>query len=105
MVTPPVAVQAYDRAPVTLQAATLPPASNTALLPALTVAGTATAAIGLSAALTALSALTMPAPHWPGTQEHSPGFGPVGEPTLGHTGKLLEFAGNGVELDSMRAIS
>jgi hypothetical protein len=43
--------------------ALLPLASNTALLPVATIAGNATAAIGLCAALTALNAFTMPAPH------------------------------------------
>src|SRR6202030_1009232 len=78
-----------------LQAATLPLASNTVLLPPADIA-----AIGLSAALTAFSALTMPAPHWPETQEHSPA-----ESMVGHTGRVPVFAGNGVALDSMREIN
>jgi len=86
---------------LTLHAATLPLASNTAGVPAVTVAGRATAAMGLCAALTALSALAIPAPHWPCTQEHSP----VTESTLGHTGRFPEFGGNGLAPDFMRAIS
>src|SRR5258708_4730938 len=98
MATPPVAVHAWD-AMVRLQAAALPLASNT-VLPMADIA-----AIGLSADLTALSALTMPAPHWPETHEHSPGLDPVLGTTLGHTGRFPVFAGNGVALDSMRAIN
>ncbi len=78
-----------------LHAATLPPALNVVLPPAVITA------IGLSAALTALSALTMPAPHWPCTQAHSP------EPSAavaGHCGSPAG-CGNAVALDSMRAIS
>src|SRR5271170_95239 len=100
MATPPVATQVYV-AIVRLQAAELPPASKTALLPALKPAGTITAAIGFRAAFTARSAFTMPAPHWPGTQEHSPLVGS----TLGQTGRFAVFGGNALALDSMRAMS
>src|SRR5450631_3127997 len=90
---------------MTLQAAMLPLASNTALVPASSVVGTATTAIGFRAAFTALSAFTIPAPHWPGTHEHSPGLVPPDGTTTGHTGsKFPVFAGNGVALDSMREI-
>src|SRR5271155_5601695 len=80
---------------VRLHAATLPPALNV-VLPAAAIA-----AIGLSAALTALSALTMPAPHWPCTQAHSP------EPSAEVAGHCASptGCGNAVALDSMRAIS
>src|ERR1700722_484212 len=86
---------------VRLQEAALPPASKTAMLPAFKPAGTATAAMGFCAAFTALSALIMPAPHWPATQEHSLLVGS----TLGQTGRLALFGGNGLALDSMRAMS
>jgi hypothetical protein len=62
MVTPPEAAHAYD-AMVRPQDAALPLASSTAVLPAAVVAGTTTAAMGRSAASTACSAFTMPAPH------------------------------------------
>jgi hypothetical protein len=43
----------------------------------------------------------MPAPHCPGTQEHSPDTGS----TVGHTGRVPVFAGNAVALDLMRRIN
>jgi hypothetical protein len=52
------------------QAAALPPASNVPLPPA-KPAGIFTAEIGLSAAFTALNALTMPAPQVPVVHAHS----------------------------------
>jgi hypothetical protein len=52
------------------QAGALPPASNVPL-PEVNPAGIFTAAIGLSAALTALKAFTMPAPHVVVVQAHS----------------------------------
>jgi len=58
-------------------------------------------AIGLRAALTALNAFTMPAPHWVETQEHSPDAGSV----LGHTGRFPVLGGNAVALDLMREIT
>jgi len=62
IVTPPLAVHAYD-AMVRLHAAALPLASKTAVAPALIVAGSSTAAIGCSAAWTAVRALAIPLPH------------------------------------------
>ena len=87
-----------------MQAATLPLASNIAGVPTARVAGDAMAAIGFNAALTALNALTMPAPHWLPLlgQAHSPV--PATGSTAGHTG-MLAGAGNGVALDLIRAIS
>src|SRR5258708_8198407 len=87
---------------LTLHAATLPLASNTAGLPAVTVAGRATAAMGLCAALTALSALTIPAPHWVPSfgQAHSPLFASL----AGHTGRPVGW-GNRVALDLILAIN
>ncbi len=43
----------------------------------------------------------MPAPHWPGTQEHSP----LTASTFGQTGRPAVFGGNGLALASMRAIN
>jgi hypothetical protein len=57
------------------------------------------AAIGLSAALTALNAFTMPAPHWLCTQAHSPA-----EESAGHWGSPAG-CGNRLALDFMREIS
>ena len=84
-----------------LQAAALPLASNSAFCPAGNDAGTATAAIGRNAACTALSASTMPAPHWLVVQEHSPLVGSV----LGQTGIAAVFGGKGLALDCRRAIN
>jgi hypothetical protein len=85
-----------------LQAATLPLASTMAGTPMLNVAGGAMAAIGFCAALTAPSALTMPAPHWLLSlgQAHSPLLGS----TFGQTGTAAG-AGNGFAAALMRAIS
>src|SRR5271163_3962389 len=80
---------------VRLHAATLPLASNIVLLVA------DITEMGFSAAVTALNAFTMPAPHWPVTQEHWPEVGSV----VGHTGRFPVLGGNGVALDCMRAIS
>jgi hypothetical protein len=74
------------------------------MLPAETVAGITMTPIGACAALTALSALTMPAPHWPEfRQEHSPLFGSF----AGHTGSggFAPFAGNAVALALRRVTS
>src|SRR5450631_598583 len=95
MVTPPVAAHAYE-AIVRPQEAALPDASSTAVLPAAVDAGTTTAAIGRSAAFTACSAFTMPAPHsLPSVgQAHSPvaasAFGQTGRPA--GCGKALALA-------------
>src|SRR5450631_3146769 len=83
------------------QDAAVPLASNTPLMPTPRVVGGNTAAIGLCAAFTALSAFTMPAPHWPGTHEHSWLVGSV----AGHTGRPPVFGGNGLALTLIRAIS
>jgi hypothetical protein len=61
-VAPAPTTHAYE-AIVRPQDAALPLASRTAEAPVAVVAGTMTAAIGRSAALTAFSAFTMPAPH------------------------------------------
>jgi len=77
------------------QAATLPPASKVSL-PVIEIT-----AMGFRAASTALSALTMPAPHsLPSLgQAHSP------EPVLAEQTGTPAGCGKGLELDSMRAIS
>ena len=101
MVRPPLAVHAYDWI-VRVQAAALPLALNTTALFVVYEAGKATAAIGLSAALTALNAFTMPVPHSPEAgQEHSS----VPATDAGQTGRALVFVGKGVALDSSRATS
>jgi hypothetical protein len=64
-----VLLQAYD-AIVALQAGALPPASKVPL-PDVNPGGIFTAAIGLSAALTALNAFAIPAPHVVVVQAHS----------------------------------
>jgi hypothetical protein len=91
MVTAPLVVHAWD-ATVRLQAATLALASNIVLLDAVMTA------IGLRAAVTALSAFTIPAPHWFGPHAHS-----VDPFDAVHWGTVVD--GNGVALDLMRAIS
>lgn len=92
--TPPLAVHIVE-ATVKLQAAALPLASKVVLPVA------AITAIGLSAALTALSALIMPAPHCPDTQAHSTdGSDPLAPHWASPAG-----CGNGVALDLMRAMS
>jgi hypothetical protein len=87
------------------QAGALPPASNVPL-PLVKPAGIFTAAIGLSAALTALNALTIPAPQVVGAvvvQRHSTC---EGEPfTHCGVGGVVTGCGYGVALDLMRAIS
>src|SRR5579862_7312372 len=82
-----------------LQAATLPLASNTA--PGATLFGIAMTPIGRCAALTALNAFTMPAPHWLPSlgHTHSPLVGSV----LGQVGTPVTPDGNGVALDCRRA--
>src|SRR5271168_4688948 len=58
--------------------------------------------MGSSAALTALSALTMPLPHWPdGGQEHWSDWSNVSK--AGQTGILPVFGGNAVAVASIRA--
>jgi hypothetical protein len=87
---------------VRLQAAALPLASNATEPLAVNVAGKETAAMGRSAAFTALSAFTMPVPHSPEAgQEHSL----VVASSEGHTGRFAVFAGKGDALDSSRATS
>src|ERR1700742_3760374 len=82
-----------------LQAAALPLALNTTEVTDEYVAGNATAAMGLSAALTALSALAMPVPHSPeGGQAHSRVFATE----AGQTGNPPVLAGKGVALASNR---
>ena len=83
------------------QEAALPLASSTAWLPAATVDGRVTAAIGRCAAVTALSALTMPAPHSPDAgQEH---WSDPSVARFGQTGRFPVFAGKAVALASIRA--
>ena len=84
-----------------LQAAALPPASKVAL-PEAKPAGIDTAAIGLSAAMTALNALTMPAPHVLVVQAHST----LDEDPATHcgVGGVVTGCGNAVALDCMRAM-
>ena len=90
------------------QEATLPEASAIAEAPRGKVGGTITP-IGFSAALTALSALTMPVPHCvvtpgPGRgQEQAPLVGSVAGQTASGVTEL--FGGNAVALDSRRAIN
>src|ERR1700760_4638753 len=79
------------------QAAALPDASS---VPAVKPAGTLTAAIGLSAAVTALSALTMPAPQVPVVHAHS-----TLELVLVEHCATPAGCGNGVALAFMRAIN
>jgi hypothetical protein len=109
IVTPPVRVQLYETTlsgtlgvTPTLQAATLPLASIVAGLPTDKVVGAAMAAMGFCAALTALKALIMPAPHWLPSlgQAHSA----VPFEAL-QTGTPLGGAGNGVALALIREIS
>ena len=69
----PAPVHAYD-ATVRPQAAALPVAFSATGCPALTLAGVVTAAIGRAAALTAPSALAMPAPQVSVVQLHSLGW-------------------------------
>src|ERR1700722_4457801 len=87
---------------VKLQAAALPPASNTALLPAFSAAGTANAAIGLRAALTALRAFTMPVPHWPDAG-HEHWSEPSAVSKVGQTGIFPVLGGKALALASIRA--
>src|SRR5271165_3283420 len=85
-----------------LQPGRLALASST--LPPATVVGMAITPIGACAALTALSALTMPAPHWLGLeprQEHSP----LVMSLFGQTGTPPVLAGNAVALACRRATS
>jgi hypothetical protein len=99
MVVPPLAIHAKD-ASVRLHDAALPLASNVTEPLAVKVAGKATAAMGRSAAFTALRASTMPVPHSPlAGHEHSSVLGS----NDGHTGRLPVFGGNAVALDSSRA--
>src|ERR1700722_5797546 len=101
MVRPPLAAHAYDWM-LRLQAAALALAEKMTELFAVYDAGNETAAIGLSAAFTALSAFTMPVPHSPvAGQEHS--SVPVTE--AGQTGSARVLTGKGVALDSSRATS
>jgi hypothetical protein len=98
--TPPLADHAYLATlsgvlgvTAVLQAATLALASN------VLVPGVVMTAIGSSAALTALSAFTIPAPHWFGPHAHS-----VDPFDAVHWGTPAG-CGNGLALDLMRAIS
>src|SRR5450432_2120694 len=85
---------------VWLHAAALPPPLKVKLpLPAESPVGNSTAAMGLSAALTALKAFSIPAPHWLVVQAHS--FVLL---KLGQTG-VPGGAVNGDALDLMRAIN
>lgn len=84
-----------------LQAATLAAALNTA--PGAMFFGITITPIGRCAALTALNAFTMPAPHWLPSfgQAHSPLLGSV----VGQVGTPAAPAGNALALPASRAAS